>query len=419
MRVLRSVLVLIAVALSSWAWCQGLDPAVARSLVDDVSRDVAALRGLEFLRPVSVEVVDDDGARARLLERLDRSGLRDDLAVTSRAYAALRLIPVGLDVLDSLLDAIRDQAGGFYVPESDTYFLLDDIDESLAGSVTAHELTHALEDQHFDLQARIEGAGDDDRLFAIAAVHEGSAMVVMTAWVALALREGRLDAAELQESALAEAARSETLDRLPEALRRQLLGPYVLGSVMVSGGAAGEFGTVPVDRLERLYADPPTSSEQLLHPELYWDAERRDDPLTVELGDAGAALGDGFERVGSGVLGELILAALLGSEVPTGTSSMLAPAASWTLPAAEGWGGDRWELWSDGERDVILLLTVWDDALEAEQFETAASLREGLTLRRRDDRVAVVAGTGPVPRAERVARRMLRRGRVERSDGHR
>ena len=47
--------------------------------------------------------------------------------------------------------------------------------------ITAHELTHALEDQHFDLDGRLqETIDDDDRMFAISAVHEGSAMVLMS-----------------------------------------------------------------------------------------------------------------------------------------------------------------------------------------------------------------------------------------------
>ena len=133
-------------------------------------------------------------ARGHMLERLDKFGVLSDLEWDGRAFGMLGLIPEGTDVLDAYLAFLREQAGGFYDPDSKSFFLLDDMPTAMMPLLAAHELTHALEDQHYDLDSRLEGSVEnDDRLFAVSAVHEGSAMLVMTAYMTQAMMSGKLD----------------------------------------------------------------------------------------------------------------------------------------------------------------------------------------------------------------------------------
>ena len=105
----------------------------------------------------------------------------DQLAVSQDAYRLLGLWPAEVDILDVLLEAMEEQAGGFYDPRQRSFYLLDDMPAAAAGMLIAHELTHALEDQYFDLDGRLrESLGDDDRALALSAVHEGSATLLMT-----------------------------------------------------------------------------------------------------------------------------------------------------------------------------------------------------------------------------------------------
>ena len=79
----------------------------------------------------------------------------------------------------------------------------------------------------------------------------------------------------------------------------------------------------------------PESTEQILHPDAYFDAE---EPKPVRL-RVGQALGPGWKRATAGTWGELQ------------TREMLALAGGNSKDAAAGWGGDRYELWQSGAKD--------------------------------------------------------------------
>jgi len=173
-----------------------------------------------------------------------------------------------------------------------------------------------------------------------------------------------------------------------------LIAPYTLGAEFLVRGnmlrlMANGF---PVEDVNRVYGDPPLSSEQILHPAKYWDEEPRDNPRPVDLGDAGRALGRGWARAMEGTLGELTLGILVGAPTPSLDSQDSQQAANWTNEAASGWGGDLWELWMRGDRAVILVGTVWDSPDDAEEFARALEPGRGLVWKVEDDAVAIVAG---------------------------
>jgi len=373
----------------------GLTAEAARALVEELSPIVEETRGLEFERPVDVAVVDDDEARGHMLERLEKFGVLEDLEWDGRAFGLLGLIPEGTDVLEAYLAFLREQAGGFYDPDSKSFYLLDDMPTAMMPLLAAHELTHALEDQHYDLDERLaRSVSNDDRLFAVSAVHEGSAMLVMTAYMTRAMMSGKLSAAELMKFAEAENAKFAQLGDLPAAVLRPTLGTYLLGVGFLTRGnpLAAAMG-YPVDDARRCFDDGPLSSEQILHPEKYWDEQRRDPPTEVAFPQAGRKLGRRWRLRGDGVLGELLIGPMVGAPTPADPSSPTAMSgSSWTNEAAAGWDGDRWELWTRGERAVVLLGTVWDGDADAGQFAEALAGRDDLAIERCGPRVAVLAG---------------------------
>ncbi|MCP3977858.1 MAG: hypothetical protein GY716_00815 [bacterium] len=367
---------------------------LAQGLVADVAAEVARIRSLEFKADVPVTVVDDDEAERHVLERLERFDYEERLVALQAVYERLGLIPQGTDVLEVVLAAIREQAGGFYDPPTRSFFLLDDIPISLAEAVTAHELTHALEDQHFDLDGRIERSiEDDDLLFAHSAVHEGSAMLLMTTFAVERMVRGRGLLDDMQSL-----AGSPGLDLLPPVLLRQFVGPYVLGPSFLLGGDLLQLAEgYPARRIDGVYRDGPRSSEQVLHPEKYWDAEQWDAPLPVALPELGESLGRSWSRVAVGTLGELTLA-VLAEPTPAEQPSS---ADEWTNAAAAGWGGDRWELWGRGARRVVVLATCWDTPADAREFSEVLPANGTLQWRHSEGAVYVVAGKLG---AKRVAR---------------
>jgi hypothetical protein len=387
---------------------------LADRLVGELVSEVEKIRGLEFDRPVSVEVIDDEGAREHVIRRLDLLHPEGFLEATSEAYVLLGLLPPKSDILASLLDVLREEAGGFYDPDSKVYYLLEDMPAILAPMIMVHELIHALEDQHYDLDARLrEVIHDDDRVFACSAVHEGSASILMTVFVGQRLLGGEIDAEQGAAYVQAESGRADALQKLPPVLLRQLLGTYILGTAFLAGGDMLSLvgGGYPGERVDRAYADGPVSSEQILHPEKYWDPAQRDLPIEVDLHDAGSRLGRGWRRSVQGVLGELTLAVMVGGTTPLDPEQLLSdPGASWTHPAAAGWGGDRWELWKHGNAAAVLLKTVWDSPEDAQEFAEALPRDAGLRWRRQAHEVAVVAGLDKEKKIDRVLSGILAKG---------
>jgi hypothetical protein len=288
---------------------------------------------------------------------------------------------------------MEEQAGGYYDPERDTFFVLNDMPSATAPVFVAHELTHALDDQRFNLDALIDGVkDDDDRGAAISAVAEGSATVVMSLFTAQELAAGRLEARAFSDFQASEAGRAAKLRAAPPVLQRSLLGPYMLGQAFLLHGHADRLTSfIPADA-DRCFKDPPLSTEQIIHPEKYWDAASRDLPQPVRVGDLAQTLGPGWKLAGAGTLGELLLAVLTGlGGVDIGSVNALAP-VSWTTRAASGWGGDVFQHYTKGERSLTLIASVWDTKRDAQEFEAAVRTEARRAVRLRDRWVVVVAG---------------------------
>ncbi len=380
----------------------------ASELAEQILPRVQELRALEFKRTVPIEVIDDDEAREYMRRRFQEFLSPGELEQLQRAYALLGLIPEGLDIMKTFLDVLREQAGGFYDPDSGSFYVLDDIPESMGPMVIAHELTHALEDQHFDLDKRLhEVEEDDDRLFARSAIHEGSAVLVMSLYTAQAIINGELDAKSIEAFADSEVVQMETLEALPVVFQRQLMAPYLIGSSFLVRGNMMQLmsGGFPVADVDRVYGEPPESSEQILHPPKYWDPDQRDDPQAIELAGAGEALGRRWRKQYAGTLGELTLGVIVGAPTPLRQGAAQS-GDRWTNAAASGWDGDRFELWSKGKSAVVLLATVWDSADDAREFADALPARDDLRWRVEGDRVAIVAGDA-VHKTEAVLARIL------------
>jgi hypothetical protein len=384
-----------------------IDEALARSVVDRVVRDVERLRGLTFNERVPVSVVDDDQALAQTMQRLEDFGELEAIRYDEMVMKHLGMAEADDDVLELFKDALREQIGGYYDPKVARFYLLDDMPAAMVDILTAHELTHALEDQHFNLDALlVDEDANDDEIFARGSVTEGSATLLMTIFSI----EQTLNESLAEEDVMALAGvGQEAIDRLPKALLRQMMAPYIVGMSFVQrGNAVGWMGSgFPVDDVNRVYENPPTSSEQILHPEKYWDQDKRDDPIEVSLGAAGNGLGDGWAKMDDGVLGELNVAMLVGAPTPDPDDPAGLIGDSWTNAAAAGWGGDRYELWVRGKKSVVLLSTTWDSKLDAQQF--TAALGDGVSTRSRSvgRNVALVYGKAARKKLDSVLGEML------------
>jgi hypothetical protein len=364
------------------------------ALTVEIAPIVEEIRGARFDHPVTVEIVDDAAARAHFTQRLRKYWPEEAMRAEEILYAHLGLLPPQSDLAAVVFDVLEEQAGGYYDPDRDTFFVLGDLPRAAAPIIVAHELTHALDDQRFGIDALLDSAADDDdRAGALEAIVEGSGTAVMTVFIVRQLQAGRLDPEALREFQDSEMGRGERLKAAPLFVQRSVIAPYILGMAFLLRGEMIRMqtgGITPSD-IDRAFREPPRSTEQILHPEKYWNPARRDPPRTVALPDMTPTLGDGWRLAGSGTLGELTVALVTGLD-PGDPTSPDQPLERWTNAAATGWGGDRWQLYRNGTKAVSVFASVWDSERDAREFASALRMPAGASATRRGAAVVVVAG---------------------------
>lgn len=327
-----------------------------------VEAEVAELRGLAVRKPIEWRVASKEQIRTYVSRTLEQQYAEGELAREGLAYRALGLLPADLDYAAFVIDLLEEQVGGYYDPKKEIFFLADWIAPHLQETIIAHELCHALQDQHFDIDAFVEReAGASDAMLARSALVEGGATLVMMLY-ALEQSGVAVDPAMLEmEGWMGElmmslsAAGFPTFARAPSALRRMLMFPYLKGLSFVGyGHRRGGWA-----RIDNVYGDLPASSEQILHPAKYFD--QRDAPTAVALDFAAAHIPAGWQSIYQDGLGEFGCDLLL---EPVGERAEIERAAA-------GWDGDRFQVFQNGERLAWMSWSVWDTERDAVEFAGA------------------------------------------------
>jgi hypothetical protein len=315
-----------------------LDPSTA-TVIEELKAFVESARGLRFLGPVDVAVLDA-GAFRRSLAGGEPTE-EPDAEVAVGVLRALGLLEGG--DLGPAGDLDADTVAGFYDTETQELVVRGTRLTPFVRQVLVHELTHALDDQHFDLDPDLV---DEEAALAFEALVEGNAVVVESRYLA-SLPPDEREAARAEEDATFAGAGAGVPDIVAE------LGafPYRDGSRLVdvlleAGGQR---------RVDAAFREPPTSSAEVLHPERFLDGPGR--------APVGPVRADG-RVVDQGVLGELILRLVLAQSLSDDRASR----------AAAGWAGDRYVAWTAGSRTCLRATVVLDSPAEA--TELAAGLRQ-------------------------------------------
>jgi hypothetical protein len=306
-----------------------------------VTPELAAVADLRGLRPKAGVGASElsRGELATLLETMVREELPEgQLAREGEILTALGLIPESVDYERLLLKELTRLVQGLYIPKRKRLFLLDDLAPEEERAVLDHELLHALQDQHYDLEALLRFApGHADRQVARVHLVEGDATIFMA-----------LLAQTRETDETASPSPSNAPPALPAFLERVIVSPYVEGSKFVAG-LVESGGRAAVDAAFR---DLPVSTEQIAHLERY---ERREPPIGIDVTPTTATawrFRDTF--------GELALRAML--------EEWLSPSEA--ARGAEGWGGDLLvsTRLDDGTIAAGLVLRM-DDEAEARELE--------------------------------------------------
>ncbi len=338
-----------------------LTDAQLSELTDRMARRMSVLRGLHLPGPVAKRVYTPAELRKLFLAKLDEDWPPEELGRWAEAYEALGLLPRGTDLRTVLAAVMTEQLVGAYDPDTKTMYLVKGAPAMILPLVLVHELTHAAQDAHFNLEALPWDQHDNDDLaLAVQALLEGDATAVMFDHMA-GRDTSTIAELDLLLSSGPELLGSPQLALAPRAVRELLVFPYVAGFRMVSelrrrGGW---------ERVNAAYRDLPLSTEQILHPEKYLD--QRDPPQRVSLPEVPPGVVAGAV-IQENVLGEFGLRLLLEEFTTTEEA----------VQAAEGWDGDRFRVWRrgaagpGGDRSwLIVLVTTWDSPTDAREFHQA------------------------------------------------
>lgn len=336
----------------------------------NVLKDISRIRELSIRRQVRSSTQSRAEIQRMLIKSLNEESTPAEMHATEIVWKKLGLAPADFRFRDFLIALLTEQVAGYYEPRSKQFHVADWIDLDAQKPVMAHELTHALQDQHFNL-GRFEHwpKGDSDAQLAAHALVEGDASLAMELYIV----EDMMRAVALVKAMRAGGMGvTEQLDRAPKALRGQLMFPYFEGSVWAKelykrGGWTA---------VSRAFTELPKSTEQILHPEKYLAKEL---PVKVNLPDISGLLNAGgksavnsgddlWRRVEYDVTGELGFNLILDEFLKSSEESKR---------AAAGWAGDRFAAY-EGPRpgDVLIAqLSVWDTEKDAREFFDAYAKR--------------------------------------------
>jgi hypothetical protein len=343
-------------------------------------------RGLHARSPIPAGTLEEAGLKKKLLESMRQHMSPESLRAAEVSLKAFGLIPESMSLVTYLPELLTSQVAGYYDTEKKYLAMVrrgggatgkeaagagDDDDMTLV-----HELTHALQDQSFDLE-KLEKDDDDplsDAGNAVTALVEGDATLTMIDFQAQTNLESTPGASRLVSSMLDDPDKlakavpdlpgADEFAKAPEWLRDNLMFGYLQGMTFcMSTRARG--GQKLLDYA--FTTDPPRSTEQILHPEK-WHT-RRDDPIVIHLPDLGAEL-PGYVKSAEGSLGELGIRSLLHGGH-----------GDWegAVKAAEGWGGDRFAVYDRKEVEkkaggrLLVWVSEWDTEADEQEFQVAAA----------------------------------------------
>ena len=335
-----------------------------QALLDEIELTTSDIRELDRLEATLLEFPTTDELETFLITEFDEEYGEEEFADDLLFYVALGLMEADIDLEAVLIDFLLSQVAGFYDSETDTMNVIllsgeapTDTIPILEQITYAHEYVHALQDQHFDLEAlldNIDATGNSDFQLAVISLVEGDATQAMTDFTLILAEEDPLALAEAVFSAGADLGAVAIPETIPAIIEEELLFPYLQGQVFVSAVKnAGGWSAIDNAFRENL----PQSTEHIYHPERYLAGDM---PIEVVLGAVGTLLDDRWRLAQDTPVGEFYLRQHLGLYLDGSQVNLM----------TTGWGGDRINIWVDDTTGELawVLHQVWDTPQDATEF---------------------------------------------------
>lgn len=329
------------------------DPALSakeQRVVARTLRIMSELRGVASTKDVPGVKLKREELVARVKEKALREYPPEALRREGQLIQIMGFAPASFDYLGEMMKLLEAQLEGFYDPKNGTMYLASELRGKEAQATLAHELVHALQDQHWDLKSRSDyKPGQGDKSLALAALAEGDATSAMFDFVmyepTLSKAQNKT-ALDIPEDMLREMMRTSIntgeIKSVPHILRTTLIAPYVEGLAFVQ--ALRRKGGW--DAVDKAWARLPTTTEQILHLDK-WEAG---EAAAAVPAPTAQALGEGWKKEDEDTFGELGFALTFEEWLEHDDARL----------AAAGWGGDRSAVFQKGEEIAFAVHARYD-----------------------------------------------------------
>ena len=340
-------------------------PLTIAEQMDQIQQEVLSIRGM----PLNTDLQRDLMTPAELQDKVVNEFFADytdeDAEKDVKILSTLGLLEPGFDLRQFYLDLYSEQVAGYYDSTTkEMYVIAGEAFGGLERMTYAHEFTHVLQDQNYDLENGLkineEYCKDEtEYCAAVTALIEGDATLTEQLWfLQNSTAQDRADIDEFQRT-----YSSPIYDSAPEYMKQDFLFPYSQGYDFVNQ----IYGRSKFRSVDEALKDPPVSTEQILHPEKY----PKDVPVSVDLPDFSSLLGGDWQELDRNVMGEWYSYLILSS----GINPQYRLSDKDASGAAAGWGGDTYEFAYSAAANQSLFAwrSTWDTRQDAREFFAMSS----------------------------------------------
>ncbi|MHB0866049.1 MAG: hypothetical protein ACYC6B_01955 [Thermoleophilia bacterium] len=329
--------------------------------IASIEQTVSRIRGLPLAGDLTVSYINREQLQKEFDASMEQEYPVEQARADERALKSLGLLEGSADLRQEMGQMLGEGVIGFYDEQTKELKVVSDTDQiNPVNEITlSHEITHALQDQHFDLARFMAGDGsvNGDRDLAWLSLVEGDASQVENEYTMRVMAPMDLIGAMLDSMGML-AGMSPTAPYLMDSLEF----PYTSGSDFVAYLSERDGW----EAVNAAYEHPPQSTEQIIHPDKYLAAEA---PVAVVIPDLAGAIGPGWTVLDEDVMGEFDLRELLSTQLPGIRARR----------AAAGWGGGAFRLYERGSDSLLVMVVAWDTPGDADEF--AAAMKDDLVKR--------------------------------------
>jgi hypothetical protein len=309
---------------------------------NEVLAQMSDITHLQFRGPLKKSLRSKEEIRVHVIQEMSEDKNPAERYAGARSAEAFGLLPKGFDLDSFMIDLLTEQIAGLYDPKAHEFYVADWIPIADQRMVMAHELTHALEDQHFEIEDWAKAARpNDDSELAREAVLEGSAMAAMVEYLLQGSGRSLQDLPDIDPAMLiGDMTETPLLKKAPPFLKDALIFPYLDGLTF----SAAILKPTGWEGLAAIFTKPPVSTQQIMHPALYRSGKV---PTAVALPSIEKALGPEWTKLEDNIMGEFGWKEVLRQFLDDPRAKSLAAA----------WDGDRYVVYEQKQTKRLVLIT--------------------------------------------------------------